>query len=107
MNQHRSPSKKLAAVYRRTFIRAAENINKHLGPKPLRLGAGLNVALFDAVFTAFARHDKIPTVVKRRYDKLIADPDFKSLVTATTTEPSSVASGSRWQMLGYSVRSSQ
>jgi hypothetical protein len=72
------------------FARTVENINRTLGPKPFTLGAGLNAALFDAVFTAFARHERIPRDIKKRYSRLIKNEIFRALVTATTTEPSFV-----------------
>lgn len=86
MSRHKNDKPDKLEEYHRIFTRTAKNISDSLGGKPFSLGAGLNAALFDAVFTAFARHTQVPDGIKRKYKSLVKKPEFRRLVTATTTD---------------------
>jgi len=87
MSRHKNEKASVLAVYRDVFTRTVESVSASLGPKPFRLGAGINAALFDAVFTAFALHGRSAPGVKAKYEKIVKNDEFRSLVTATTTNP--------------------
>ena len=58
-----------------------------MGERPFHLRVGLNAAVFDAVYVAFARHmSKIPSDVKKRYDRLKKDEDYLTTVSSATTD---------------------
>jgi hypothetical protein len=78
--------------FRKEFETTAETVLKSLGPKPFHLTAGLNAAVFDSVFVAFARHaDQIPKDIKARYDRLKKDPAFQKDVSSSTTDVEAVS----------------
>lgn len=89
MSRHKNEKPDALSTYREVFARTVESVSASLGAKPFRLGAGINAALFDAVFTAFALHGRkrVPPDVRLKYESLVADKKFRSLVTATTTNP--------------------
>jgi hypothetical protein len=82
--------------FAKLFAQTAEAVVKYLGPKPFHVRKGLNAAVFDSVFTAFALHlDKVgkekPTAteirqVKSQFDELLKDEVYKPLTTSATTD---------------------
>jgi hypothetical protein len=91
MSRHRRASETVLGEYREIFTTTAKRVKATLGEKPFRLGKGLNAALFDSVFTAFAAHNKIPADAKAKYARLLKDEKFTALVTASTTDEEAVA----------------
>jgi hypothetical protein len=75
------------------FQKTVNAVFDALGSKPFHIEAGLNIAVFDSVFIAFAQNldKKIPDSIETRYRRLIADPEFKKNVTAATTNIEVVA----------------
>lgn len=72
---------------RTLFINTAESIHNHLGSKPFHIKAGLNAAMFDCVFVAFAKHiDSIPKGISDRYSTLVKDPELNTLISSATTD---------------------
>jgi len=69
------------------FRKTVETVHGRFGDKPFHIKAGLNAAMFDAVFVALARHlNEIPKDVKQRYESLKKDPDMNALVSSATTD---------------------
>jgi hypothetical protein len=65
---------------------------ENLGERPFHIRAGLNAAVFDSVYVAFARHPtEIPRDIKRRYRRLVADDDYQVAVSSATTDRDVVA----------------
>ena len=72
---------------RTLFVSTAEAVHSHLGPKPFHIRAGLNAAMFDCVFVAFAKHiGSIPQDVSDRYSSLESDPDLHTFISSATTD---------------------
>lgn len=84
------------------FTQTTEAVVKYLGSKPFHVTGGLNAAVFDSVFIAFARHldkignGKVSTAkinqVKRKYDVLLKNRQYKKLYEAATTDKKVVPS---------------
>jgi hypothetical protein len=78
--------------FRRQFSATADAVLDSLGPKPFHITAGLNAAVFDSVFVAFAHHgEQIPKDIKARYTRLKNDRDFQRRVSSSTTDVEAVA----------------
>jgi hypothetical protein len=87
----KQPPKKDMAAYKAIFTGTMSAIHEHLGPKPFRIRAGLNTAIYDAVSVAFAKHlQSIPKDIKKRYGRLLKNPTFVDLVTYRTTDDEAV-----------------
>jgi uncharacterized protein with ParB-like and HNH nuclease domain len=96
MRIHRRPSEGEKAEYANLFEQTAAAVVKYLGPKPFHIRRGLNAAVFDSVFTAFARHldeigdgkDTSTNIrrVKANYHRLLKDDDYKTWVGSATTD---------------------
>jgi hypothetical protein len=78
------------------FTQTAEAVVKFLGSKPFHIARGLNAAVFDSVFTAFARHlDKVSDGkvsaaktkhVYTKYKTLLENKQYKKWYSAATTD---------------------
>ncbi len=87
MEEHRNPDTEGLDEMRDIFRRTTESILGHLGSRPFHIRTGLNAAVFDSVFTAFAAHlDSIPDDIKEKYRALINDKEFREHVSAATTD---------------------
>lgn len=93
MAANRNPEHKAIKQFREEFETTVKRVRESLGPKPFHIHAGMNVAVFDAVFTAFASH---PTSKRRdiakRFSALIKNSEFLEYVTAATTDEAVVSS---------------
>jgi uncharacterized protein with ParB-like and HNH nuclease domain len=73
------------------FKETADAVLHHLGPKPFHIKAGLNAAVYDATFTAFAsklsllRQGKAHGL-KNKFNNLVKNRDFDKYVSAATTD---------------------
>ena len=83
------------------FIKTAHAVVTYLGSKPFHRERGLNAAVFDSVFTAFARNlDKVESnpsaaqikEMKRKFDDLLAEDDYDLLISSATTDKDVVPS---------------
>jgi hypothetical protein len=73
------------------FKSTAQKVLTYLGDKPFHIRAGLNAAVFDSVFVAFAGHENgIPEDVNDRYKALIDSEEFKELTSGATTDVDTV-----------------
>ncbi len=83
---------KFADLFRRT----TKAVVKYIGSKPFHIIRGLNAAVFDSVFTAFARHvDELNTdtlLLKKikhlhtQYKKLLSDAEYLDWISSATTD---------------------
>lgn len=77
--------------FRTEFTDTVDDILGALGPKPFHLTGGLNAAVFDAVFVAFALHKgNVGKDIKARYTRLNTDLQFKEAITSHTTDVEAV-----------------
>lgn len=87
MAQARTFSDDKIAESERLFNDTLEVVAGSLGEKPFHVRSGLNIAVFDSVFPAFASHlDNIPKDIKKRYAKLIKDGEFNDLSQYRTSD---------------------
>lgn len=87
MKAHRHPSDDWLADVRTLFASTTHAVHQSLGDKPFHIRAGLNAAVFDAVFVAFSRHlDQIPTDISERFSRLQVDNTFLSWARSGTTD---------------------
>jgi hypothetical protein len=101
MKDNRNPSEEMLKRFRSEFTRTVDVIVAYLGKQPFHLHRGLNAAVYDSVFTAFARHiDDLGATsitetrthrIQVRYSKLKEDADYLELVTSATTDDDVVA----------------
>lgn len=82
--------------YTDLFKNTADAVLRYLGKRPFHIRKGLNAAVYDSVFVAFARHldavngqevseTKIARM-KARYEKLIQDKEYDEWVVSHTTD---------------------
>ena len=74
---------RLSTIFKKTCTLILDS----LGERPFHVKRGLNAAIFDSVFVAFANKldATAPTDLKNRYQKLIADTDYLETVRSSTT----------------------
>lgn len=95
MKANRSPSEDELEDFRRTFSGVVALVSSKLGPKPFRIRAGLNAAVFDSVFVALAqgiREGVNLNDLEERYRALVADESFLREVSSNTTDREVVTS---------------
>ena len=97
MKANRNPSAAKRAAFSRLFRNTADTVVRYLGNAPFSIrGRGLNAAVYDAVFTGFAKNlSKLnrPTVsktkretVQNKYKRLLKNKDFIEWTTSATTD---------------------
>lgn len=84
-------------AFEQVFTQTADEVVRCLGAKPFNIKRGLNAAVFDSVFTAFAQHldsAKIADAesLRAKYIGLLGDEDYQQLITAATTDQDNVRS---------------
>lgn len=95
MKSNRNPGDTKRAEFATLFTRTADTVVKYLGERPFSIHRGLNVAVYDAVFTGFAKNinkldrSRVSKVqireVKAKYSRLLRNKNFiKWTVRATT-----------------------
>jgi uncharacterized protein with ParB-like and HNH nuclease domain len=73
--------------FREIFKNTVERVHDNLGPKPFHIRRGLNAAVYDSVFIAFASHLGIkPIDAEKRFKELLDERDYNSAVSAATTD---------------------
>lgn len=91
MGRHRDPSDDSLLQIKALFTETCTRIPQTLGSKPFHIKAGLNTAVLDAVFVAFAANiASTPSDIAERYDSLKANKDFNDAVSAGTTDVDTV-----------------
>ena len=72
---------------RKLFRETVEVVTGALGVKPFHIHRGLNIAVFDAVFTAFGKDKaKVTGSLRRRFATLLKDSDFIRWTSQSTTD---------------------
>jgi uncharacterized protein DUF262 len=89
IHQHAKPI--LLVEYENLFTATADKVVESLGPKPFHVRAGLNAAVFDSVFVAFANNlTNIPPDIKQRYAALNANDEYELGVRSHTTDKEAI-----------------
>jgi hypothetical protein len=87
MEDHKDDSPEELLSFKNQFNETTKAIHKNLGKRPFHIHRGINAAVFDSVYVAFAKKlNTIPDDITERYKKLIKDPQFLQYVTAGTTD---------------------
>lgn len=75
------------AEFKSLFDRTTQVVSDLLGAKPFHVKAGLNAAVYDAVFVSFARHlSDAQRVTKESYARLVGDKRLEELTRSGTTD---------------------
>ncbi len=83
--------------FKKRFYAIADLVVQYLGEKPFHIIRGLNVAVFDSIFTAFARQFQDLTSIKKpsaqeisrvknRLHRLFKNPDYLEWISSATTD---------------------
>jgi hypothetical protein len=94
MKNHQAADEAERTAYASLFQRTSERVVGELGERPFHIRAGLNAAVFDAVYVAVGRHieEVAPGDLRARFDALIADGEFLEWVSTATTDKDTVIS---------------
>lgn len=94
MKRHQHSDGAQLGEFARLFNGTVERVSESLGEKPFHIRAGLNAAVYDAVFVAVGSHlaELLPPDFSERYRTLVSDPDFLSWVSSGTTDNDTVSS---------------
>ena len=92
MANNRNPSEKKIKQWDEIFKKTSDIAVELFGEKPFVLTRGLNVAVFDAVFTSLAKNinEIKKKSLKENYRILLEDDEFLKSVTSGTTDENSV-----------------
>jgi len=91
MKNHRNASEEIMSAMEKRFAKTCADVVTSLGEKPFHISAGMNSAVFDSVMHAFSSNStEIPSDIKPRYEKLIADDGYKSCIKSSTTDERTV-----------------
>lgn len=87
MLRNRAPGDERIEQLRQSFFQTAETVAAKLGDRPFNIRAGLNAAVFDAVFVAIGRNlGRVPEDLPERYQGLLRDEQFRAATTSGTTD---------------------
>ncbi len=92
MKTNRNPSPDKLEQFRQLFTETAETVVAVLGDKPFHILRGLNAAVYDSVFTAFARENNSTKTkaakdrIKLRFTHLKSEKDYLGWVSSATTD---------------------
>jgi uncharacterized protein with ParB-like and HNH nuclease domain len=96
MRENRRAASDKLFEYEYLFRKTCDAVIEYLGEKPFHIHAGLNAAVYDSVFNAFASNlDKLSTKyetkrsrgqLKVKYEQLIKNKTYLKLVSAATTD---------------------
>lgn len=89
MRRHRHLNR--PQTFQASFETTAESVLRCLGSKPFHIKRGLNAAVFDSVFHAFAvnieeAQDCNAQLMQTKYQNLLADDDFQKMTSSATTD---------------------
>jgi hypothetical protein len=92
MYEHQNPTSSFLRERRDEFETTVKRVLECLGPKPFHIHVGLNAAVYDAVFAAFAANPgALPKDIQKRFASLVNNKTFLGYVTAATTDKDTVA----------------
>jgi uncharacterized protein with ParB-like and HNH nuclease domain len=87
MKKHKDDLDQQLSVFEKLFEETTKIIHKNLKKRPFHIRKGINAAVFDSVYVAFARHlNSIPEDINDRYNNLIVSQDYLQRVTSATTD---------------------
>jgi hypothetical protein len=87
MRKNRDASDEALKTARNLFDETCEKVSSLLGNKPFHIRTGLNAAVFDSVMTTISNNlSSIPTDLRERYKRLLADADFDRATRESTTD---------------------
>jgi len=87
MRKHQHDEARELTRFESLFKETVNRVLEHLGPKPFHVRAGLNSAVFDAVFVGIAgMRRSMPSDLKKKYLRLLGDKEFNTLTTSGTTD---------------------
>jgi uncharacterized protein with ParB-like and HNH nuclease domain len=96
MKVNKRPSVDQVNNFSREFNETSDAIIAYLGEQPFHIHRGLNAAVYDSVFTAFARHlddlksttitDARVKKMKSRFAQLVSDDTYMQWVVSATTD---------------------
>jgi uncharacterized protein with ParB-like and HNH nuclease domain len=97
MRTNRNPSKAKRAAFSRLFRTTADTVVRYLGETPFSIHKrGLNAAVYDAIFTGFAKNlttlDRATIskaklrVVRNKFNRLLRDKNFEKWTSSATTD---------------------
>lgn len=94
-SEHRMLEKSTAKEFKRVFSDAVKVIHDAIGDRAFKTKTAVNAALFDAVMVGIARRLKSGPIanfdkLKSRYDKLLEDEEFRTSISANTTDDANV-----------------
>jgi len=91
MRRNRNPVEADLKRMRSDFESTCADVAEALGKKPFHIKAGLNSAVFDSVMSAFSSHSgDTPKDIAKRYEALVTNEGFLSLVRSHTTDDETV-----------------
>jgi uncharacterized protein with ParB-like and HNH nuclease domain len=95
LNKYMAANQDLPAASRKEFKElfrnTVERVHSNLGSKPFHVRTGLNAAVYDSVFIAFASNPgKKPAHAKQHFEKLIHDEDYMEAVSFGTTDTGAI-----------------
>ena len=91
MRRNRNPVDDFLNVERQRFTGTCDLVIERLGERPFNPRTTLNAAVFDSVFTAFAKNIRtVPNDVAERYAKLKEIQEFNDCTRSATTDPDTV-----------------
>lgn len=92
MKTHQNPKAPILKEYGKVFEATAEKVVECLGQKPFHVRTGLNAAVFDSVFVAFAENlNKVPSDIKKRFEVLKKNSKYEEGTSSATTDKEAVA----------------
>lgn len=92
MKRKRNLARPDQEILEKTFTATCADVVSILGERPFHGHAGMNPAVFDALFTTIARMARpLPADLKQRCDSLVEDPDFSTNASYRTTDADAVA----------------
>jgi predicted nucleic acid-binding protein len=91
MRKNRKPPTEQLTEFETLFKRTADAVLDQLGPKPFHIRAGLNAAVYDSTFVAFAKHlariDRRGSLgLRSKFNSLIKNKNYVKYVSSATTD---------------------
>jgi uncharacterized protein with ParB-like and HNH nuclease domain len=93
MEEHRRATPEELEILEDLFKQTTDAVLRALGPKPFNLTTGMNAAVYDATFVAFARNLNNVTAhhkLREKFEELKGNKTFLKLVSQHTTDEDNV-----------------
>jgi uncharacterized protein with ParB-like and HNH nuclease domain len=88
MSNNRNPSSEYISRFRREFTETTKRVHAALGARPFHIRAGLNAAVYDSIFVAFATNADAdaPRAIRGQFDRLLKNDKYIEAVSSGTTD---------------------